>query len=78
MDEKVLTDHMVEEENRLTKIETKLENLETEFKELKTSISNLVAAWETAGNLVTFVKWISGIVLAISAAIVAIKTGFFK
>jgi hypothetical protein len=74
----VLAEHMVEEESRLTTIELQLDNLKTEIKDLKDSIKDLVDAWKTAGNVVNFVKWLSGGIAALVAIVAAFKMGILK
>ena len=44
-----------------------------EMAEIKASIAELVAAWETAGNVVRIVKWLAGAVAAVTILIAAVK-----
>lgn len=44
-----------------------------DFGELQRSIEGLVTAWETAGGLVRFVKWLSAFVAAVAALWLAIR-----
>ena len=37
-----------------------------EFEELRTEVQGIIKAWETATGLVAFVKWVSGIVAALT------------
>jgi len=76
--DRILNEHMVSEENRLTRIENRLENLEEDLKKLTTSVEDLVAAWKTAGHIVSFVKWLASGLVALTALILAFKTGLFK
>ena len=44
-----------------------------EVEEIKASIAELVAAWQTAGNVVRIVKWLAGAVAAVTILIAAVK-----
>ena len=60
-------------ERRLYRMEKDLEQLATKIETLETSVSDLVAAWQTANGVVSFVKWLSGLVAAIGVLFVWIK-----
>lgn len=57
----------------ITRLESKVENLQNEVKELRLDIKDMVDAWKSAKGLTSFVKWISGILLAVGAIIAAAK-----
>lgn len=71
--DKLLADHMISEENRLTTIENRLQQLEEKIDTLETSIQSLVDAWRAAGTLVSFIKWVGGGIVAIGAILTFIK-----
>lgn len=68
-----LVEHQLEEEKRLLEIEQKLKSLEDKIDHLSTDVSDLVSAWKAASWLVSAVKWIGGIAVAITATITLIK-----
>lgn len=42
-----------------------VELLTAKVEKLSTDVEELVAAWKTAGNVVTFIKWLSGGAIAL-------------
>jgi len=76
--DELLAQHILDEEKRLLGIEGQLKALETKLTSLDLGVADLVSAWKTAGNLVTFVKWLAGLAAAIIALVAFIKTGFLK
>ena len=68
-----LVEHQLEEEKRLLEIEQKLKSLEDKIDLMSTDVSDLVSAWKAASWLVSAIKWIGGIAVAITATITLIK-----
>jgi hypothetical protein len=68
-----LMHHQLEEEKRLLEIEQKLKSLESKIDILTTDVQDLVSAWKAAGWLVSAVKWVGGIAVAITAIYTLIK-----
>lgn len=62
-----LQEHQLEEERRLGEIEHTLASLTTEMQELKTSVSELVTAWKAASWVISFVKGLGAISVAVGA-----------
>lgn len=54
--------------------ELQLAQLQEEMKEMRSDIKGLVEAWNTAKGMTSFVKWLSGIVVA-AVSLYAIITG---
>lgn len=54
-----------------------MEEMSERMAALTTQVHDLVAAWNTANNVVAFVKWLAGIATAIGVVVAAIK-GFSK
>lgn len=54
-------------------LKTSMAALQQDLRENSQQVADLVQAWQTAGNVVTFVKWLAGI-----AAAVAVLTGSVK
>ena len=75
--EEQLYEHIMEEERRLMLIEQKMVLLEKSLTSLDAGVSDLVSAWKTAGNLVSFVKWLAGLGAALLALVAFIKSGYF-
>lgn len=46
-------------------LKEEVSDLRKEVEALRTDIKGLVAAWETANHLVTFIKWIAGAAAAV-------------
>jgi hypothetical protein len=62
-----LRQHQMHEEVRLQEIETNIKNLEEKIDVLSTNVSDLVLAWKAASWLVSAVKWLGGLAVAITA-----------
>ena len=75
--DEALTQHILEEEKRLMLIEQRMVLLEKSLASLDAGVSDLVSAWKTAGNLVSFVKWLAGLGAALLALVAFIKSGYF-
>ena len=75
--EEQLYEHIMEEERRLMLIEQKMVLLEKSLTSLDSGVSDLVSAWKTAGNLVSFVKWLAGLGAALLALVAFIKSGYW-
>lgn len=67
--DKQLTEHQLKEEMRLVEIENNIKQLEAKIDALSTSVSDLVTAWKAASWLVSSVKWLGGIAVAVAAII---------
>lgn len=74
MDQELL-EHQLQEERRLTEIEGKLQTLEKQITELQTDIKDLVEAWKAANGIVSFVKWVAGIITAVGVIWAVFKGG---
>jgi hypothetical protein len=68
-----LVEHQLKEEKRLLEIEQKLKSLEDKIDHLTTDVQDLVSAWKAAGWLVSAVKWIGGIAVALTAILAFVK-----
>lgn len=73
IEDKKLTEHQLKEEIRLIEIETNIKQLEQKIDTLSASVSDLVTAWKAASWLVSAVKWIGGIAIAITAIVSLVK-----
>lgn len=71
--DKQTTDHQLQEELRLLEIENNIKKLEEKIDVLSTSVSDLVSAWKAASWLVSAVKWIGGIAVALTAIVTLIR-----
>lgn len=67
MDEE-LHKHQLEEERRLSDIEEQLSTISSELTNVKNNIKDLVAAWQAASWIVSIVKGIGALAVAIGAA----------
>ena len=47
-------------------IQKELAELQRDVKKLSQDVQGLVDAWKTASGVVAFIKWLSGIVIAVS------------
>ena len=54
-----------------------LEQMSEQVAALTTQVHDLVSAWNTANNVVAFVKWIAGLATGVGVVVAAIK-GFGK
>ena len=68
-----LIDHQVYEERRLLEIEQNIKTLETKIDALTENVEGLVSAWKAASWLVSFVKWTSGLAMALAALYTFVK-----
>lgn len=68
-----LTEHQVAEEKRLLEIENSIKELESKIDTLTTDVSELVAAWKAASWLVSLIKWVGGIAVAVTAIVTLLK-----
>lgn len=68
-----LMHHQLEEEKRLLEIEQKLKSLEDKIDSLTTDVQDLVSAWKAASWLVSLVKWVGGIAVAVTAIATLLK-----
>ncbi len=71
----VLIQHQLEEEKRLLEIEQNLKSLEDKIDTLQKDVQDLVSAWKAAGWLVSLVKWVGGVAVAVTA-ILTLARGF--
>lgn len=62
----------------LALLQVKVEKLSEEVVELTASTKALVEAWNAAGGVVKFVKWLSTLVAAIGSLWLVIRFGFGK
>lgn len=68
-----LTEHQINEEKRLLEIEQTIQSLEKKIDTLQSDVSDLVSAWKAASWLVSAVKWLGGIAIAITALTAYVK-----
>lgn len=68
-----LMQHQLEEEKRLLEIEQNIKSLEAKIDTLQQDVSDLVSAWKAAGWLVSVVKWVGGIAVAVTAIVTLLK-----
>lgn len=68
-----LLEHQIYEERRLLEIEQNIKTLETKIDTLSKDVTELVSAWKAASWLVSAVKWIGGIAVAMVAIITLLK-----
>lgn len=68
-----LTEHQINEERRLLEIEQTIQSLERKIDTLQSDVSDLVSAWKAASWLVSAVKWLGGIAIAITALTAYVK-----
>lgn len=61
------------QEVQIALLEKGLEDLTREVHALSKEVSGLVDAWKTASGVVSFIKWLSGAILAIGIIWTAIK-----
>lgn len=62
-----LQQHQLAEELRLREIEQNIKSLEIKIDTLTTNVSDLVSAWKAASWLISVIKWVGGIAVAITA-----------
>jgi len=68
-----LQEHQLKEEKRLLEIEQNIKSLEEKIDTLSKDVSDLVSAWKAASWLVSLVKWVGGIAVAITAIVTLLK-----
>ena len=68
-----LNEHMLEEEKRLLEIEQNIKSLEEKIDTLSRDVTDLVSAWKAASWLVSLVKWVGGIAVAVTAIATLLK-----
>lgn len=68
-----LTEYQINEEKRLLEIEQTIQSLEKKIDTLQSDVSDLVSAWKAASWLVSAVKWLGGIAIAITALTAYVK-----
>jgi uncharacterized protein Yka (UPF0111/DUF47 family) len=68
-----LSEHQINEEKRLLEIEQTIQSLEKKIDTLQSDVSDLVSAWKAASWLVSAVKWLGGIAIAITALTAYVK-----
>lgn len=68
-----LTEHQVFEERRLTDIDRDIKEMRAELTRLSADVSDLVTAWKAANWIVSLVKWIGGIAMAVTAFLALVK-----
>ena len=66
-------EHQLNEERRLLEIEQTIKALELKIDTLSGSVSDLVSAWKAASWLVSAVKWVGGIAVAVTAIVTLLK-----
>lgn len=57
----------VPDQVQIAVLKSELKHLSEEVADMRSDITQLVAAWNTATNFVSFVKWLSGAVTAVGA-----------
>lgn len=68
-----LTEHQTFDERRLTDIDRDLKEMRAELTRLSDDVSDLVTAWKAANWIVSLVKWIGGIAMAVTAFLALVK-----
>jgi uncharacterized protein Yka (UPF0111/DUF47 family) len=68
-----LIQHQLKEEKRLLEIEQNIKSLEEKIDTLSKDVSDLVSAWKAASWLVSLVKWVGGIAVAVTAIVTLLK-----
>ena len=71
--DKELQEHQMKEEKRLLEIEQNIKSLEEKIDTLSKDVTDLVSAWKAASWLVSLVKWIGGIAVAVTAILTLLK-----
>ena len=72
-EDKELQEHQLKEEKRLLEIEQNIKSLEEKIDTLSKDVTDLVSAWKAASWLVSLVKWVGGIALAVTAIATLLK-----
>jgi len=68
-----LTEHQIFDERRLTDIDRDLKEMRAELTRLSDDVSDLVSAWKAANWIVSLVKWLGGIAMAVTAFMALVK-----
>jgi len=68
-----ITEHLISEEKRLLHMDNAIKDMRTEINRLSNDVSDLVSAWKAANWIVSLVKWLGGIALAITAFMSLVK-----
>lgn len=68
-----LQEHRIAEERRLVEIEHNIKSLEEKIDTLTKNVDDLVSAWKAASWLVSMIKWIGGIAVALTAITTYVK-----
>jgi uncharacterized protein Yka (UPF0111/DUF47 family) len=71
--DKELQEHQLKEEKRLLEIEQNIKSLEEKIDTLSKDVTDLVSAWKAASWLVSLVKWVGGIAVAVTAIATLLK-----
>ena len=66
-------EHQLKEEKRLLEIEQNIKSLEEKIDTLSKDVTDLVSAWKAASWLVSLVKWVGGIAVAVTAIATLLK-----
>jgi len=70
-----MSERQIEDIITLHVLKAEVDQLREEVRALNKSSTELVQAWNAAGNVVRFVKWLSSFVIAIGALYLFIKAG---
>lgn len=70
-----LTEHQVIEERRLTDIDRDIKEMRAEINRLSTDVSDLVSAWKAASFLLSVVKGLGAVAVAIGSFMLLLKGG---
>ena len=70
-----LTEHQVFEERRLTDIDRDIKEMRSEIARLSSDVSDLVSAWKAASFLLSVIKGLGAIAVAIGSVILLLKGG---
>ena len=68
-----LTEHQIFEEKRLTDMDRDIKEMRAEITRLSNDVSDLVTAWKAANWIVSLVKWLGGIAVAVTAFMSLVK-----
>lgn len=68
-----LQEHQLAEEKRLLEIENNIKELEKKIDQLSLDVTDLVSAWKAAGWIVSVVKWIGALAIALTAILTFVK-----
>ena len=70
-----LTEHQVFDERRLTDIDRDIKGMRSEIARLSADVSDLVSAWKAASFLLSVVKGLGAIAVAIGSFMLLLKGG---